>query len=339
MPSPKRITFLGELAPHTGYGQHSAVLIKALQDAGYFVSIRPLRTHPGIPAELASLFVHCPQPEEWEIILSPPCRDVTPGKRTIYYTMWESTQLPAKAVELLNKCEAVLVPSAWNKFSFEACGVHVPIHIVPLGVDPAVYPYRAPSKGPAVFGAAGNLRNGAKRKGLSESIKAFQMAFPTNNRVRLQVKVAGWLGDLEVNDDRIEVQDKPMSDQELSWWYGRCHCFISMAKAEGWGLMQLQAMATGRPVIAAPYGGLGAFLDERVGYPTFWKEKPAEETWSGLGKWAEPNLEHATLLLRHVYENPEEATALGHKASERAHALSWRSSADHFLSIVEDVCR
>lgn len=326
-----RLTFLGELSKTTGYGQHTAVLVKALQEAGYYVSIRPFHVHPGIPPELAKLFVHCPQPEDWEIILSPPHRQVTPGKRTIYYTMWESTRLPERSVEILNKSELVLVPTEWNRAGFAASGVTVPMEVVPLGVNRDVYPYRPQDGLGTVFSAAGNLHNGAKRKGVSEAIRAFQMAFHYNPRVRMQVKVSG---PLETTDSRIEIISKPMADAEMARWHGTAHCFVSMAKAEGWGLMQLQAMSTGRPLIAPMYAGLASFFDQTVGYPVFHREVPAQETWEGHGNWAEPNLEHAALLMRHVHANREEARALGEKASVRAEQFTWDKSTRLFLEIV-----
>lgn len=331
----KRITFLGELAKNTGYGQHSSVVVKTLQDAGYYVSIRPFRIQAGTPAELVKLFVHCPQPEEWEIVLSPPHRDVTPGKRTIYWTMWESTRLPPKSVAILNKCECVLVPSEWNRVNFQESGVRVPVRVVPLGVDRTLYPQRNAVDGPVVFSAGGNLSNGAKRKGVADAILAFQMAFPKESDVRLQVKL---VGNLETVDERIQIFDRPMQEPELSVWYGRSHCFVSCARAEGWGLMQLQAMSTGRPVIAAAYAGLAEFLDDQVGYPVFHREKPAEEIWTGLGQWTEPNLEHVALLMREVYNDPQGAITRGEKAALRSESFTWEASMLRFMQVVNELC-
>ncbi len=328
----RRITFRGEIAGHTGYGQHSAVLVKALQQSGFFVSIRPLHLQTGIPPELARLFVHCPQPEDWEIILSPPHREVTPGKRTIYYTMWESTRLPPRSVEILNKADLVLVPTEWNRTGFTASGVTAPISVVPLGVDRDRYPYRMQNYSETVFAAAGNLRNGAKRKGVSDALRVFRIAFPKDGGVRMRVKI---VGDLDVKDDRIEVIQKQMSDAELSRWYASAHCFVSMARAEGWGLMQLQAMSTGRPLIVAAYSGLDTFLDETVGYPVRYQEVPAEEIWTGLGNWAEPSLEHAACLMQRVHAERQEAAFLGERAAERAGQFTWAESTRIFLETID----
>ena len=61
------------------------------------------------------------------------------GKYRIGYTMLEVDGLPSEWVRQANMMDEVWVPSEFNKATFFASGVKVPIKVVPLGVDPAYF--------------------------------------------------------------------------------------------------------------------------------------------------------------------------------------------------------
>jgi glycosyltransferase involved in cell wall biosynthesis len=46
-----------------------------------------------------------------------------------------------------------------------------------------------------------------------------------------------------------------------------CHAVLSSSRKEALGLSLLEAMASGRPVVAPRIGGIVEFLDDSVGYP------------------------------------------------------------------------
>src|SRR5690606_38955358 len=108
----------------------------------------------------------------------------------IHWTMWETDQLPPRYVQLLNTCVAVIVPCKWNYESFKKSGVRVPMYIVPLGTDTAVF---KPSyaKHPTVFtvGTAARTAHGGIRKGVDDVVYAFLRAFPTETDVKLTIKI------------------------------------------------------------------------------------------------------------------------------------------------------
>jgi len=326
---------VSEIGTWTGYGQHAIQIVQWMQSSGYYVSIRALKPNvKNVPVQFAKQFVHCIQPEPIEILLSVPSRVPTPGKSVAFFTMWESTRLPPGYVDNCNKSTLVIVPSRWNKMGFEASGVTVPIHVVPLGIDPSVYFYRHPgTTDPFIFGAAGNLFNGKKRKGVLDVVESFKRVFKKETNVRLWVKCIG--SELSDSDSRIQFFPNSMTDIELSWWYGNINCFASFTRGEGWGLMQHQAMAVGRPVISAVYGGLAEFMGQDDCYPVYFREVPAEELWSGLGNWAEPDQEHFELLLRHAYENREEGVEVGRRASRKAMQFTWQRSVLETIRLVE----
>jgi len=89
-----------------------------------------------------------------------------PNAATAAWTMWETDTLPVGSPKYLNKCGLLMIPSQWGVDCFRANGVTVPMEVVPLGYDPAVFSPRAAGSGPEVctFGTAGALDEGGLRK-------------------------------------------------------------------------------------------------------------------------------------------------------------------------------
>lgn len=86
-----------------------------------------------------------------------------------------------------------------------------------------------------------------------------------------------------------------------------CDCYVSLHRAEGFGLTLADAMALGKPTIATAYSGNLAFMTaensflvpyRRASVPAGCAPYP-EGDW-----WAEPDLDRAASLMRTVYENP-----------------------------------
>lgn len=333
-----RLTLIGEVNSHTGYGQHLYQVFKYLNRRGVHVSVRAITQSAPfgstIPSDLREHLVFTRQPEPWELLIAPPHQAPTPGRRTAYFTMWESTQLPGPCVENLNKAEVVLVPCEWNRKHFEDSGVKRPIFIVPLGYDPAVFFFQAPH-GSTTFAAAGRTRHGRDRKGLDAVVRAFKAAFPYDQSVRLKIKCHEDCDLPAISDDRIEVTRKHLTDGQLHNWLSACTAFVSAATGEGWGLWQLQAMAMGRPVIASVYGGLTEFLNESNCFPVDYREASTSEHWSG--QWAIPDLESMVQHMRAIRDNRGLAEEVGRKAEESVRHLTWDKAGDRLYSILKNV--
>jgi glycosyltransferase involved in cell wall biosynthesis len=101
--------------------------------------------------------------------------------------------------------------------------------------------------------------------------------------------------------------------------------------------MQLQAMAVGRPVMACRFAGLQEFLSDHVGYCIDFGLEPADERYAGLGMWAMPEFDSLVSQMRRVYENRNEAAALGERASVIAHRLTWENSNKRLENILRQL--
>jgi glycosyltransferase involved in cell wall biosynthesis len=328
---------------YTGYGLHAQQVFKDLRRFGHDFGVVPIealeRTGAPLPARLKKTFSSGYRSCKWELILHPP--NIAPRSQisSVYFTMWETTRLPPHFLANIQRATAVIVPSKWNAECFAAQGVAAKIFICPLGIDPRIYHFCPPRRtGLCVFGAAGNISiSGRTRKGIDSVIAAFKGAFPTERDVLLKIKAMPNDRVIDFQDDRIEVVRRCFTETELAAWYSALGCFVSGSTAEAWGLMQLQAMAVGRPLIASAYGGLTEFFDPDVGYCVEYTIQSPDERYAGLGSWANPSLRSLMYQMRRVYENQNEATRKGECASQRAQRLTWEHSNRRLEQILKEL--
>tara|TARA_R110000765_G_scaffold279782_1_gene377306 strand:- start:393 stop:1274 length:882 start_codon:yes stop_codon:yes gene_type:complete len=286
---------------------------------------------------MVSLLVNQEQPGGTEVVIHDPTFDAVADSTldVCYVTMWESTALPAGAVDNLNKAKVVVVPSEWQAGLFAAQGVVAPIEVVPMGVDPARFPFEyheRPAKA-FTFGVAGNFAVGGCRKNVGTVIDAFEaLQKNTDREIRLVIKVYPDDKLPEIQNTSIEVVQKFVSKQEIANFYRQIDCFVSATRGEGWGLMQHEAMLSGVPVIAPTFGGLGSFLDSSTGYPVAYGLVRAAERYADCGMWADPNPFDLLSQMQQVLHGKDTYSRV-RAARARAEQLSW----DNSNCLLEDV--
>lgn len=335
-----RVSIQAEVNPVTGYGQHFLEVFSELEKLRHYVSIRPTKVWdvPGysIPPEVRSRFVHSTQPEEWELLISPLSKIPTPGKKTIWWTMYETTKPPVEWILNTNLASSVIVPCEWNRTNFVNNGVTVPVDIVPLGFNPKqVWASPMRMTGPCVFGAAGRLSNGKVRKGVEEVILAFKKAFHRTLDVKLIVKVHPDCQIQQDSDPRVFIFRQNWNSAQIQRYLSGLTCFVSASRGEAWGLWQLQSMVTGRPVVAAIYGGLSEFMTGGNSYSVDYKEVPSGPDYLGAGDWAKIDFDSLCHQMRKVYIDREEAKFKGSIASSNISKLTWENSTKKLCDILK----
>jgi len=180
-----------------------------------------------------------------------------------------------------------------------------------------------------------------ERKNPIGLITAFTQAFAPGEGPVLVVKVIN--GDRQVADlERIKwaargrpdivVLDHYLDAGENTALMAAADCYVSLHRSEGFGLTMAEAMALGKPVIATAYSGNLDFMDRDTAYLVPWTPgavPPGCDPYPAGAQWAEPDLEAAATLMRHVYRHPEEAAAKGRLARERVlaeHGLAQRAA-------------
>lgn len=269
------------------------------------------------------------------------------------YTMLEVDGLPSSWVKRANKMDEVWTPSTFNAETFRKSGVDRPIRVMPLGINSAYFnPKITGYKIDGVFSFL-SLFEWGERKAPEILLKAFNDEFNAQEDVVLICKV--YNTDVSVNIPR-EVKGYNLSEDggriifsinevvpayQLGAVYRSADCFVLPTRGEGWCLPVLEAMACGLPVIATNWSAQSDFIKEENAYLLNVERLKAAEGkcpyYKGFN-WAEPSYEHLRSLLRHVYENRDEARMKGVRASEEVlNKWTWQQSVKKIIGRLDEI--
>lgn len=320
----------GSTTSWTGYGQICEWLGRSLEALNVNVVYESTHHDPRYFDRNPFILDRLDRPttSPWHIRLDVPFADFPPGMSTIAFTMWETSRVKDECIPVLNQTAAVIVPCQWNAKCLREQGVTVPIHVVPLGMDPKTYrPTKLPPFGwrsPVFrFGTSGRVSHGGSRKGLEEACQSFLRAFPRDHKVRLDVKVWPDCDFTPPKDWRITINREPMNSAQIGDWYRTLHCYVTATKGEGFGLQTLQAMAVGRPVIAAKATGTAEFFDATCGWEVDYEWQPASSFYDGLGIWPVPDEASLALAMQTAVADREACERKAEAAVARARNFTW----------------
>lgn len=268
------------------------------------------------------------------------------GGPRIGWTMLEVTGLPPDWVDACNSMDEVWVPASFNIETFRTSGVHVPIKVMPLGVDTGYYHPEIASFRPSERFTFLSVFEWGERKGPEILLKAFADEFTVSDDVLLLLSVIN--NDPQVNvHEQIDRLNLPaglpivvmlnckLPAYQMGALYRSADCFVLPTRGEGWGMPVLEAMACGLPTIATSWSGPADFLKEDIGYPlnvaSLIPAKARCVYYKGF-EWADPDTEHLRFLMRHVYENPEKALKKGLEAAAHvASTYTWSQAAHRVM--------
>lgn len=322
----------------TGYGQQNCQFIAGFRQAGIHVSAfaTGLADKPEpLPDFVKDCLVPSPQPYPVFLVQPPTYRPESKVINRVWFIVWESTKLDPRWIKNIDQSTAIVTASDWNANCLSACGVESPIYRIPLFTLPG-YEYRPyVESGKYVYGCSGHLNGQAGRKNLFVAVQAFREAFPGNTDVELRIKV-GEYDYVEVPDDpRIKVTKGHLSAEEMQKWYAGLDVFVHPSKSEGWGFQPLQAMATGRPVIACKYGGVAEYFDGNVGLETRYSYELAHDMYQDQGHWANPALDSLSENMVYAYAHRDEMARLGQNGSERSKKFTLKRTMDQLIPVLE----
>ena len=182
-----------------------------------------------------------------------------------------------------------------------------------------------------------------ERKNPRGAIAAFRQAFAPNRQdVGLVIKVNN-AGTDEINSLREVIGDAPgiyildstMSRYEVDSLIHNCDCYVSLHRAEGFGLGIAEAMALGRPVIVTHWSGNTDFTNPNnaacIGYELRQLDQDYGPYKAGQ-YWAEPNIDEAAQWMQRLADDPAFARQLGTQAQQTiAEQLSPRAIGQQIL--------
>ncbi len=167
-----------------------------------------------------------------------------------------------------------------------------------------------------------------ERKNPLALVEAFERAFPEGSGASLVLKSINGehypqeherlVGAARKHRD-IHVVDRYVTAAEKNAMFAGCDCYVSLHRSEGFGNTLAEAMYLGKPVIATGYSGNMEFMTPQNSYPVDYTLRQVGEgagPYPASGEWAEPDVGHAASLMRRVFEDQQEATERGRRASK-----------------------
>jgi glycosyltransferase involved in cell wall biosynthesis len=228
------------------------------------------------------------------------------------------------------------VDEVWTASDHIARGLEPFVPVPVTTVKLPVYPPAAKSIPRAELGLPGgylflfmfDFFSSLERKNPIGVIRAFRRAFPAGSGAKLVLKsinghrrktkrelMRGAIG----GHPDITLIDGLLPKERMYAMVASCDCYVSLHRAEGFGIPLAEAMSMGKPVIATGYSGNLEFMDASNSYlvdATLTQIGGETGEYPTGGTWAEPDVDHAAALMRRVFEHPEEARERGARAAE-----------------------
>lgn len=346
--------------PYSGYGRKACELVAHLSQAEVHVNALYLdkAVYPTQTPALQELLAKPIVPALGGIVLGYPTTHgqygamLSSGHR-VAQTMFESTQLPAGWVEILNECRAVAVPTPLQKTIMQKNGVRTPVHVVAEGVSET---FRWVDRSKRKYSAENPFKfvcwaDRGMRKGWDLAVQAFVQAFGDRDDVRLVIKARKDGFKFNLTNANIQIVRTDFDEYQMQEFYAEMDCMIFPSRGEGFGLPPREFAATGGPAIVTEWWASDV---PQWGYPIRYKLTPAWEGESeavgkwidrqvfvGLGEWAEPNMEHLIQQMHYIHQaKPEMRHYMGKVSAANVRKLySWKQFAEGMYGVWKGAIR
>lgn len=248
---------------------------------------------------------------------------------------WELDRAPLAWLPALAHVDEVVVASSYVERAWREV-TDKPVFRLPLPLTPRVEAglgreeFGLP-RDKFLFLAVFDFHSTAERKNPEAVIRAFLQAFGGGvEPVALLIKTVNGSSYPEAlmrliaataGDERILIRDELLSPAQLASLQRCADAFVSLHRAEGFGLGLAECMGRGKPVIATNYSGNTDFMTEDNSCLVQYRLVPV----SGLayphatGHWAEPDVGDAARHMLRLFENPAFAVQLGARAARDIH--------------------
>lgn len=358
------VNVVGYLRGEFGLGESARMYARALIDSGVSVALHTLdlgvphsmadTTFDGkfctdLPAQVVIIFIN---PDYFDAAVREIGSAKLQGKYVIACWFWELERLPDTWLPVLSRVDEILAASAFIADSVAAVST--------LPVLQAPVPLPAMSRADisrAAFGMASDafvflftfdFNSWVERKNPQAVLQAFGQAFPLGTeRVQLMIKTSNGHHHVDAlralvaqvsADPRIIVRNDVITREQLTALQAGCDAYVSLHRAEGFGMGMAECMQLGKPVIATAWSGNMEFMDAGcaalVDY-TLVPVKPGQYPFGEGQRWAEPDVAHAASWMVKLAGDPEAASKLGERGRQHVqHVLSPARVASRIMARV-----
>lgn len=354
------VNIFGHLNGTFGLGESARLYAKAFAEAGIPISVTSLDL--GLPHEQEKFELRgCDKPiagHLFDLVAVNPdyLRQAMPlidlagcGRYRIASWFWELEVIPEDWRWALDEVDEIMVASAFVEDAFRRISdkpllkVPVPIHEI---VDSGLRRHDFGLADDAfLFLTTFDFHSSVHRKNPHGVISAFQRAFAdSRDNVALLIKSSNGskypealheLVDAARMDPRILIRDEVIPALHLKSLQRCADVYVSLHRAEGFGLGLAESMALGKPVVATGWSGNMEFMSSEnsclVDYQLV--PVPAGQYPGAPGaRWAEPDIDHAASYMKRLATDAIYAKCVGERAAEDIKRILSPSKSASILS-------
>ena len=260
--------------------------------------------------------------------------EIFKDRYNIGYGFWELSDYPDEWLYPMNFLDEIWAPSRYIQEVISQ-KASLPVVYMPMAVDFEL-PGKVSRKGfgfseeAFVFLFSLDFSSRIHRKNPGAVVAAFKRAFPGTERgvalviktklvdsVAQQVKDYAMLQEWVQGDSRIHLINEVYSKDQMLDLINCCDVYVSLHRAEGFGLGMAEAMKMGKAVVATNYSGNTDFTrgDNSclVDY-ALKKVPPGSYYMQGDSVWAEADVSQAAGYMRRLVEDEEYRRGIGERA-------------------------
>ena len=257
------------------------------------------------------------------------------NRYNIHYGAWELRKYPNEWIPTLS-----LVDEYWAMSSFLQKSVSdiatIPVVHMPYPID-----FKQPNKysrkhfnlpdDKFLFIFTFDMSSVMERKNPKAVIESFFKAFPKEEGVGLVIKIMSRKDvisqEIELKnlitkiklDKKIFIIDETLARDKMLDLIGVCDAYVSLHRAEGFGIGMAEAMKMQKPVIATDYSGNTDFTLRDNSCLVNYKLiplKPLEYIYEEGKVWADPSVDEAAFYMKKLFEDQKYRKDLAQKAKE-----------------------
>ncbi|UUY09842.1 glycosyltransferase [Pseudomonas sp. J452] len=269
-------------------------------------------------------------------------KELFDGRYTIGYWYWEMPEFPDFLHFAYEQVDEIWVSTEYNRQAISKY-TDKPVHVIPPAIEVKIEKplSRADLHLPEdhfIFLHMSDVLSIPQRKNPMGVVEAFRLAFADKPeaKVKLIIKLSNLDHQPELSEaifaamdeePRIQLIHEYLDRNTLNNLLNACDCYVSLHRAEGFGLPIAEAMYLGKPVIATNWSGNVDFMNEENSLPVSYELVELTKDYGPYKKgqfWAEPSQKDAATKMYEVYKQEDRAKTIGSLAAQ--HIMSSNSA-------------
>lgn len=310
------VNLVANIKGDTGLSQSSRILASVLSSSKYNYSIYHYQQVSAINHSDGSFIKHIRMdfpyhinlvhinPHELPIAYATLPKKLWENRYNIAYWLWELEEFPEEWIPMLKLFHEVWTPSEFVTKSIRH-RTDIPVHTIPYFIEAPTAPERDRScfglpESCFLFLCMYDCNSISERKNPLGAINAFKRAFQhTSSSVGLVIKLNHaqdeelcFLRTMLQGYSNIFFLTDSMSKVAVNNLIACCDSFVSLHRAEGFGLVLAEAMWLGKPVVCTNWSANTEFAVPQACCPVDYRLIPLENDIGPYKKgqlWADPN--------------------------------------------------